>query len=132
MISIKNTDVFIQLFIHPVDLKLVAMAVWIETHYPGEVITCGYEPRDYPSVHSTVPLRGLDIRSRHLPDPESICEDINKNWLYDPSRPHKKCAIYHDVGRGRHIHLQVHHKTEYAGFDPGRYTGIIKDLEGAK
>ena len=115
MIKIKNTSVFLQLFKVPVDPKLISMTVWIENQFPGVVITCGYEKRKYPSVHSTDPLRGLDIRSWTLPDPEAVCEKINQAWIYDPDRPGKKCAIYHDIGRGAHIHLQTHPKSVFKG-----------------
>ncbi|MCG8643229.1 MAG: hypothetical protein MI862_26120 [Desulfobacterales bacterium] len=115
MIQIKNTSVFFQLFKVPVDPGLILMVAWIEKRYPGVVITCGFEERDHPSVHSTDPLRGIDIRSRTFSDPEAVCEKINRTWIYDPDRPHKKCAIFHDVGRGAHIHLQTHPKTILKG-----------------
>ena len=115
MIEIKNTTVFRQLFKVPVDSDLIEMTAWIEDRFPGVVITCGFERRDYPSVHSTNPLRGLDIRSRHLADPAAVCRRINREWIYDPDRPHKKCAVYHDAGRGRHIHLQTHVNTRFTG-----------------
>ena len=40
-----------------------------------------------------------------------ITDEINKYWIYDPERPEKKVAIYHDAGSGKHIHLQVHPNT---------------------
>ena len=75
-------------------------------------ITQGYEKRDYISVHSMIPLRGVDIRSRNFKNPQCIADFINEFWIYDPERPEKKCAIYHDVGRGAHLHLQACDNTQ--------------------
>ena len=93
---------------HP---KLESLFQWICNYKDHIVITCGYEKRDYASVHSVLPLRGLDIRSWIYRDPENFCRIINGVWQYDPERPLKKCAIYHDSGRGKHIHLQVNKRT---------------------
>jgi len=110
-IEVKNTKVLMALLDTPIHVRMKELITWVSDRYPI-VITCAYEDRDYSSVHSTIPCRGLDLRSWIYDDPELIVKDINKNWSYDSKRPEKLCAIYHDVGRGAHIHLQVHNSTK--------------------
>ena len=72
-----------------------------------------YKQKPWKSVHQFG--RGIDIAVSNLMeaglDPDLIVEAVNANWIYDPSRPKKKCAVRHNVGRGDHIHLQVHPNT---------------------
>ena len=93
---------------HP---KLIQVYLWFCARYNNPTITCAYEHRSYPSVHSVIPLRGVDMRSRHHADPKLVETDVNDHWQYDPERPEKKSCIYHDTGRGPHFHLQVHPNT---------------------
>ena len=99
---------------HP---KMVALAVWICCRLSEVVFTSGYRPKKIhdkdSGIASTKPCRHLDIRSYVYTDPQSVVDDINKHWVYDPTREHLKCAVLHDVGRGVHIHLQVHPKTVF-------------------
>lgn len=97
---------------HP---KLIALFLWMVVRYSKDkiVLTAAYEVRDKPSVHYVNPLRGLDIRSWVFKHPQEIVDDINAHWTYDFNRPNKKVAMLHNVGKGEHIHLQVHEKTEY-------------------
>jgi len=112
MIQVKNLKVLESLMMHPAHPKLIELIQWCCIRHSQTVITGGYEWRGYSSVHSTIPFRGLDIRSRVFNDPQGVVDDINRHWTYDPKRSSKKCAIYHDMGRGPHIHLQVHQRTE--------------------
>ena len=111
MIKIKDTEALESLLIQPVHENMLDLLLWVTNRYIV-TITQGYEKRDYRSVHSTIPYRGVDIRSWDFKDPQSVADTINDNWQYDPGRPEKLCAVYHDTGRGVHIHLQVHDKTE--------------------
>ena len=111
MISIKNSNVFQQVIAVPWHPKLIDLVEWFDKKWGNVIITCAYERRNYPSVHSLNPLRGVDIRSRNFADPAWMEKEINEHWVYDSDRPSKKCCIYHDVGRGRHFHLQVHENT---------------------
>lgn len=111
MIRIKNTTVLESMLIHPAHPILIRLLKWFCVRYSDTVFTGGYEKRSYPSVHSTIPFRGMDIRSKNFADPQAVADDINLNWIYDPDRPWLKCAIYHNTGRGPHIHLQVHANT---------------------
>lgn len=111
MIKIKNIDVMEGVLKVPWDEKLKELYFWVEKRHPGRTITCGYEWRGKSSVHEEDPLRGLDLRSRDMKDPQAIADEINKHWVYDRKRPWKKCCLFHNVGRGFHFHLQTHKNT---------------------
>ena len=111
MIRFKSDSVKKSYYGHTSHHKLKELVVWL-CDRQDVLITQGYEKRNYVSVHSMIPFRGVDIRSWIYDNPQSIVDDINKHWDYDSKRPEKKCAMYHDVGRGKHIHLQVHDNTE--------------------
>ncbi len=64
-------------------------------------------------IHGTLPLRAVDIRAVSPEIAEIIVDYINGLFVYDPARPNMQCAIYHDSGQGRHIHLQAHPSTTY-------------------
>lgn len=76
------------------------------------VITSLYRIGDK-GVHGQLPLRGCDLRMRNEQMGRAIADELNARWLYDRRRPEMKCAIYHDIGQGAHIHLQVHMLTEH-------------------
>jgi len=115
MITIKDTEVLNSILTHRAHPKMVELIVWFTVRYSQTVFTCAFEARDYPSVHDEDPYRGMDVRSWVFDDPQAVVDDINNHFQYDPERPEIKTAIYHDVGRGRHIHLQVHDRTIYLG-----------------
>jgi len=101
---------------HP---RMSALQMWLTTRYSEVVFTSFYRdhkihPKDS-GIAMTIPCRHSDIRSYIYEDPQSIVDDVNKSWIYDPKRPERKCAKYHDVGQGIHIHLQVHDNTLYVG-----------------
>jgi len=62
-------------------------------------------------VHGTLPVRGIDLGCRNEEIGTAVENLVNDNYIYDPKRPHKDCAMYHDNGNGPHIHLQVHPNT---------------------
>lgn len=111
IIEAKDEVVFENLFWvawHPILIDLVQ---WVRmTMLPVlPVVTSAYRVGDK-GVHGTDPLRGIDIRSHDI-DGKSVVDKINEHWQYDSSRPEMQCAILHNVGRGMHIHLQVHDST---------------------
>lgn len=63
-------------------------------------------------VHGTDPCRGYDLRMRNQYIGEAIAKVINSHWIYDPERPHLKCAVLHGEGADMHLHLQVHNNTD--------------------
>lgn len=70
-------------------------------------------------VHATRPHRAIDIGIRMLAPTKSamwgaacvISRRINREFQYDPTRPHLKVAVCKPHGTGPHIHLQVHPRT---------------------
>lgn len=115
MLKIKNIEVLESMLIHAYHPNLIGLLKWFCVRYSDVVFTGGYEERDYPSVHSTIPVRGEDMRSKLYDNPASVMNDVNDHWAYDPTRPALQCAVYHDTGRGPHIHLQAHDNTVYRG-----------------
>lgn len=111
MIQVKDEKVLRELLIasyHPI---LIELLTWFTIRHGGQVvITSAYRPHD-DGVHGTIPCRAVDLRSWAFDFPQTVCDYINRTWTYDPERPEMKCAIFHDVGYGKHIHLQVHPRT---------------------
>ena len=118
-IRFKNLNVLASMFKEPWHPILISLFKWILVRYSKNtvLITQAYEKRNYPSVHSMSPLRGLDLRSWAFkdPPPEEVEKDINEHWMYDPQRKDMKVCLYHDTGRGIHFHLQVHPRTIHLG-----------------
>ena len=112
-ITIKDWKVLkgmLSVAFHP---KMTALAMWVTVRYSKVTFTSAYREKGN-GVHSVVPCRGMDIRSWHYDDPQTVVDDINVHWRYDPlKRPEKMCAILHDTGSGNHIHLQTHDNTRY-------------------
>lgn len=111
MLQISNHRVLRSILSYEYNETLVDLILWIGHRLDKFCITSGFRPLD-PGVHGTKPCRAIDIRSIWYSDPEDICKDINSHWKYDFNRPEKVCALYHDVGYGPHIHLQVHANTK--------------------
>ena len=87
---------------------------WGRKYYES-VVTSAFRSGDS-GVHGTLPYyRGVDLRSYIYADPAGMADDINLVWIYDYKRPKKRCVIYHNVGRGIHLHLQVSYNTKYIG-----------------
>ena len=102
--TVKDHKVLIALLKYSYHRKLVALVAWCYIRLSEVVITSAYREGDQ-GVHGSG--RGIDIRSRCFADPQKIADEINRHWTYDPLRPEKICALYHDSGQGPHIHLQV-------------------------
>lgn len=97
---------------HPILVDLV----WWVVDFAGEVVaTSGRRYRSLyagdSGIHMTDPLRALDIRYYIYNNPDKLRDIINRAWQYDRTRPGLKCALLHDVGKGKHFHLQVHDRT---------------------
>jgi hypothetical protein len=84
--------------------------IWFRKTFGEPFITSAFREGDT-GVHGTIPLRGLDIRFYIYTNPQNVVDTINVIWIYDFKRPEMKCAILHDTGKGKHIHLQVHPNT---------------------
>jgi len=74
------------------------------------IITSLYRIGDN-GVHGTLPLRGIDLRSRNAMIGAEIESLINHTWEYDRKRPSKNCAMLHGNGSNLHLHIQTHLNT---------------------
>lgn len=95
-------------FINPMLRKI---ALEVENRFGEKTITSLYRIGDK-GVHGALPLRGLDFRCRTARHGEEVERWVNERWCYDPNRLKKKCCMFHTVGQGYHLHLQVHPRTE--------------------
>ena len=111
MICYKNKKVEKYAVTFRRDPKLSVMVAWWHDRYPGQtIITESWRPaRHAGDLHSLVPYRAVDLRSWIFKHPEEVADEVNRIWIYDPQRPHKKCCVYH--GEVKHFHLQVHSNT---------------------
>lgn len=117
MIKIKSTKIFLGLMAKQAHPLLVEVLAWLDLKNIPITVTSFFR-RSGSGVHSTYPVRAIDLRSRDMQDPQAIAELINENWTYDSARPHLKVALYHDAGSGFHFHIQVHNNTEFVGPTP--------------
>jgi hypothetical protein len=93
--------------IHP---TLAVIAEQVKREFGLNVITSAFRLGDS-GVHGTQPVRGLDLRCWDTDLGFRVAEWVNARWAYDPDRPGKQCALYHNAGSGVHLHLQAHPKT---------------------
>lgn len=113
-IHIKDPDVFCTLMeniFHYKLIDLVRMVVKVLLDMGiTPVITSAFRLGDS-GVHGCG--RGIDFRSRNMTSQqiEQLCNTVNSKWKYDPKRPKKVCVLFHDVGQGPHLHIQVHPNT---------------------
>jgi hypothetical protein len=68
-----------------------------------------YKRHPWQSVHQERPVRGLDLRDSAKA--KKLVDWVNAKWVYDPLRPKLNVALLHDLGFGRHVHLQVCDRT---------------------
>jgi len=114
MVTIKSAKIFEALAIYAYPKSLIEIALFIimkmESIEVEPVVTSAYR-KDDTGVHGN--FRGLDFRTWDLNQIfiDELCDEVNRIWLYDPERPEKVCLLFHDVGRGPHLHLQVHPRT---------------------
>lgn len=94
-----------------IDPKLRQLVAWLESRTGFQfTITSMYRINDT-GPHGTMPLRAIDLRCREGQVGFALEMFINGSWQYDPDRPGKQCALFHDNGKGEHLHLQVHPNT---------------------
>ena len=116
-IGYKNHKVLIGILTNAWHPKLLEVLLWLTVRYSTIIFTSAYRPHkihsDDSGIHSTIPLRAFDLRSRVFSDPQKIADDINAHFIYDPARPNLNLNVYHDTGQGHHFHIQVHPRTDY-------------------
>lgn len=93
-----------------IDENLRLIALEVEEVFGSQTITSLYRMHDS-GVHGQLPLRGIDLRCKIYCFGQEIEEYINEQWEYDYKRPKMHCCLFHDTGRGLHIHLQTHPNT---------------------
>ena len=96
-----------------IDAKLREMARRLEEKTGIEVTITSLYRIDDTGVHGQLPVRGMDLRVRYKSIGEALVELVNDTWIYDPARPHLRCAVLHGEGVNLHLHLQVHPNTRY-------------------
>jgi len=111
ILEFKDKEVLRNCFKNGWHPKLIEILVWTLENFSGSVITEGWRMAHAGDVHCTNPLRAFDLRSWVFKEPELVEQKINQAWEYDPNRPEKQVAWYHDSGQGKHFHIQVHPNT---------------------
>ena len=94
-----------------IDNKLRTMMNDIRAEFGMLTITSLYRIGDQ-GVHGTLPLRAVDVRCHNQEMGKVIETWTNKHYIYDRKRPGMKVCLFHDVGRGWHLHFQVHSNTK--------------------
>lgn len=99
-VRVKSDKVFMELLV-PWHAKLKMVMEWVCSKWPGEVmITSGH--RIDGSLHSYLPLRPVDLRSREFGDPRNVEYMINKHWKYNhPSKKLDVCVYHRTVLCGK-------------------------------
>lgn len=103
--QIKGLDVL------NLEASLKEIAREIQAEFGLNLITSAYRPGDT-GVHGQMPVRGLDLRCLNPKFGLEAEAWVNLRWRYDPARPKKQVALFHNVGRGLHLHIQVHPGTK--------------------
>ena len=116
IVEFKDTSVLRACFKNAWHPKLIEVLIWIGENFNGAmaIITEGWRMAHAGDVHCTNPLRAFDMRSWVFKNPELVETKINEAWEYDPQRPDKQVAWYHEAseGSGYHLHIQVHPRTQ--------------------
>jgi len=93
-----------------IDRILRLIVADVRAEFGMQIITSLYRMDD-DGVHGTLPLRGIDLRCKNHDMGKIIEKWTNERWEYDPTRPKMKVCLFHDVGRGLHLHFQSHPNT---------------------
>lgn len=123
MAKIKDNHIFLTLLAKNAHPKLVELLAWMIFVKGYEVVATSFFRKTGSGVHSTDPVRAIDIRSWIYQDSYAVAYEINSDWIYDNTRPDLDVALLHDVGSGMHFHLQVHRNTEFVG-DPTEWAKV--------
>jgi len=93
-----------------INLLLRELALAIEERFGEKTITSLYRIGDK-GVHGTLPLRGIDLRCNSKDHGEEVEQWVNEQWIYNPHDLKRNCCLFHNVGSGYHLHIQVHPNT---------------------
>ena len=117
-IQVKNKEVLRSLLEKDYHPLLITISCEIAQEFGIFITEAWRKPKHPGDIHSTKPGRALDLRVRvygSLEQAENIKDWINQKWQYDFERPEMKVAIIHDVGGGKHFHVQVSQATRRTG-----------------
>lgn len=96
-----------------IDKTLRKIVLAAHEEFPeAEVVTSLYR-MEGAGVHTTLPLRGTDLRCWDDDLGARVQTWVNEKYQYDPKRPWLKCCMYHQnrSGGGKHLHFQSHPNT---------------------
>ena len=95
-IHIKNDSVMQEIIAVPWHPILREVFSWVCAQWPGQiVITSGHREGDT-GVHGVNPLRGIDLRSREMVNPQNVEYAINQAWDYGKP-PYQVCTFHQTV-----------------------------------
>jgi len=118
-LEFKSAEVFRNFTLVPLHFKMQNLLLWLGDKEYQLIVTSAYRRKSVhkndPRIHRTNPLRAIDLRSWNFGSPFVVAGEINEAWEYDLYRPKLMCCVYHDVGLGKHFHLQVHENTRLRG-----------------
>lgn len=107
-------DIYQVSFLHPI-LQLVLADIYGQ--WGPQLITSLW--RKDGRIHETIPLRAVDLGA--IPDLQGPRLEvwINARWVYNSTgSPGRRVALWHNVGQGLHLHVQVHEHTYKMGDMP--------------
>ncbi|MCK5504565.1 MAG: hypothetical protein KAJ10_05355 [Thermodesulfovibrionia bacterium] len=85
------------------------LAYWVWREYGKELVITSLLRDQEGSVHKYG--RGADVRSHNFTSIQiaGMVSHVNENFPYHPKhlKSVKRAALYHNVGQGAHIHIQV-------------------------
>ena len=117
-ISYNNGVIFERAHLHGWHPNLIKVVRFLPTVMDQLIVTSAWRPAPIyakdSGIHSQIPLRAIDFRSRIYSNPRSIRDEINAYWVYDPKRPELVVCVYHNVRADKtayHFHIQVHDNT---------------------
>lgn len=103
---------------HYVDIRQISFFHYLLTEllsdlydYAGPQMMTGLWGTWGSGVHGTIPLRAVDIGSLDHETGVRLQDYLNSRWEYDPKRPGMNVALWHNAGRGWHLHIQSHPNT---------------------
>lgn len=114
-LQFKNINVFYSFTGHALHPQLAAVLYWTWQKFADVIVTSAWRPHPIhlhdSGIHTTDPLRAVDLRSWIYPDPQMVVDLLNNSFKYDPLRTRLNVAICHNTGHGVHFHIQVHDRT---------------------
>ena len=90
-----------------IDPFLRDILIHVESYFGVDFTITSLYRIDDDGVHGQLPLRGIDLRCWGKEMGEAVEDYVNDRYVYDLSRSKMKVCVFHDVGRGAHLHFQT-------------------------